>query len=66
MPQESKSDAIVECYRRAAEARRMADTAVDLSERADFLKVEQRWLSLAYEYRAGAQALREQHSARRK
>jgi len=33
MPQESKSDAIVECYCRAAEARRMADTAMDKRER---------------------------------
>jgi hypothetical protein len=54
MSQESKSDAIVECYRRAAEARRMADTAMDKRERADFLEIEQRWLSLAYDYGVGS------------
>jgi hypothetical protein len=54
MPQECKSDAIIECYRRAAEARRMADTAVDQSERTDFLEIEQRWLSLAYDYGVGS------------
>jgi hypothetical protein len=37
-----------ECYRRAAEARRMAETAGATSaERADLLEVERRWLSLA-------------------
>jgi hypothetical protein len=38
---------ILECYRLAAEARRIADAATDQFERADFLEVEQRWLSLA-------------------
>jgi hypothetical protein len=47
MAQESKADAIAEYYRRASEARRMAETAVDPIERADFLAIEQRWLSLA-------------------
>jgi hypothetical protein len=37
---------ILECYRRAREARRMADAASPF-ERADFLAIEQRWLSLA-------------------
>ena len=55
MPQESKSDAIVECYRRAAQARRIADAAADPSERADFLAIEQRWLSLAYAHGSGSQ-----------
>jgi hypothetical protein len=41
------SDLIVECYRRAGEAHRMADIAATPSERADFLSIEQRWLSLA-------------------
>jgi len=48
-----RSDAIVECYRRAIEARRMADAAADPSERADFL-AKQRWLSLAHDYASGA------------
>jgi hypothetical protein len=38
---------ILKCYRLAAEARRIADAAIDQFERADFLEVEQRWLSLA-------------------
>jgi hypothetical protein len=46
MAEESK-DAIAEYHRRAEEARRMAETAVDPIERADFLAIEQRWLSLA-------------------
>ena len=37
-----------ECYRRATEARRIADSrGVDEAERADLLEVERRWLSLA-------------------
>ena len=47
MPKKSKSDAILECYRRAAEARRMADRAANRLEKEDFLAIEQRWLSLA-------------------
>jgi hypothetical protein len=43
---------IEECYRRAAEARRIADCAPDPLTRAEFLKVEQRWLSLARGYGA--------------
>jgi hypothetical protein len=39
---------VEECYRRAAEARRMAETAgATWAERADLLEVERRWLSLA-------------------
>jgi hypothetical protein len=39
---------IEECYRRAAEARRMAEMPyITSSERADLLEVESRWLSLA-------------------
>ena len=50
MPKKSRSDAILECYRRAAEARRMADRATDRPAKADFLAIEQRWLSLARSY----------------
>jgi hypothetical protein len=39
-----------ECYRRAAEARRIADVATDPSTKADFLEIEQRWLFLARSY----------------
>jgi hypothetical protein len=42
-----KSDIILECYRSADEARHMADTATCPFERADFLAVQERWLSLA-------------------
>jgi hypothetical protein len=35
-----------EFCRRAAEARRMADRATNRSAKADFLEIEQRWLSL--------------------
>ena len=41
------ANVVEECYRRAAEARRIADSAPDPVTRAEFLKVEQRWLSLA-------------------
>ena len=50
MPKKSRSDAILECYRRAAEARRMADRATNRPAKADFLAIEQRWLSLARSY----------------
>jgi hypothetical protein len=50
MAQEPKADAIAEYYRRASEARRMAETTVDPIERADFLAIEQRWLSLARDH----------------
>ena len=52
MPKSSKSDAILEFYHRAAEARRMADRATDRPAKADFLAIEQRWLSLARSYEA--------------
>jgi hypothetical protein len=48
----SKSGAILECYRRAAEARRMADAATDRLAKADFLAIEKRWLSLARSHEA--------------
>ena len=47
MPKKSRSGVILECYRRAAEARHMADHATDRSAKADFLEIEKRWLSLA-------------------
>jgi hypothetical protein len=50
MAQESKADANAEYYRRASEARRMAETAADPIERADFFAIEQRWLSLARDH----------------
>jgi hypothetical protein len=47
VPKKSRSGVILECYRRAAEARRMADGATNRPAKADFLAIEQRWLSLA-------------------
>lgn len=47
MAGKSRADTIVECYRRAAEARRIADATTDPMAKADFLEVEQRWLLLA-------------------
>jgi hypothetical protein len=45
---ENRSHLIEKCHRRAAEARRLADTpGVSLDERDDLLVVERRWLSLA-------------------
>jgi hypothetical protein len=46
VPKKPMCKEILECYRRAREARRMADAASPF-ERADFLAIEQRWLSLA-------------------
>jgi hypothetical protein len=45
--QKSKSDTILEFYRLAAEARRMADATGSPRQKADLLEVEDRWLSLA-------------------
>jgi hypothetical protein len=40
-----------ECYRRAAEARRMADApGTTPAERADFIEIERSWMSLARRY----------------
>ena len=52
MPKKSWSGVILECYRRAAEARRMADRVTNRLEKEDFLAIEQRWLSLARSYQA--------------
>jgi hypothetical protein len=50
VPKKSSSGVLLslECYRRAAEARRMADGATNEPAKADFLAIEQRWLSLAH------------------
>jgi hypothetical protein len=47
MIQQFRSDAIHDCYRRAAEARRIADVAINSDTKSDFLAFERRWLSLA-------------------
>ena len=55
MAQESKAEAIAEYYRRASEARRMAETAMDPIEREDFLTIERRWLSLARDHASASE-----------
>jgi hypothetical protein len=47
MLEQFRSDAIQECYRRAAEARRTANSASNADARSDFLELERRWLALA-------------------
>jgi len=49
MLQSTSKEAAV-CYQRAADARRRANDATDPAIRADFLNMEQRWLSLAQSY----------------
>jgi hypothetical protein len=49
MSDSTTREKILECYRRAQEAQRFVDTAITPAERADFLEVERRWLSLAPE-----------------
>jgi hypothetical protein len=52
MLQQFRSDAIRDCYRRAAEARRTADEATSPATRSDFHNFERRWLSLARGFEA--------------
>jgi hypothetical protein len=47
MPQRFTSPAARECYRRAAEAGRLAAGTRDPAEKQDLLTVEQGWLTLA-------------------
>jgi hypothetical protein len=49
------AEEIVECYRRAEEARRMAKAALTPWERADLVEVEQRWMSLARDCKCNRQ-----------
>jgi predicted adenine nucleotide alpha hydrolase (AANH) superfamily ATPase len=47
MLEQFRSDAINDCYRRAAEARRTAEATSNPHTRAEYLEFEHRWLSLA-------------------
>ena len=47
-----KSVTILECYRRAAEARRIADATTDWCEKFDFFQIERGWLAQAGNIRA--------------
>ena len=57
------ADEILECYRRAEEARRMANAALLPWEKADLVEVEQRWLSLARDCKCNGQS--EENKVRR-
>jgi hypothetical protein len=57
---------ICECYRRADECRGLADTKTSQSVRADYLRMEQRWLALArsYEFTERLSGFNEEFKAR--
>jgi hypothetical protein len=55
MLQQFRSDAILDCYRRAAEARRTADAATTPDTKSEFLDFERRWLSLAHGFESESQ-----------
>jgi hypothetical protein len=50
-------DAIHDCYRRAAEARRIADAASNPDTKSDFLEFERRWLALVVGFKSDAELL---------
>ena len=50
------SDKISECLAHAADARELANTAIDLGRKADHLDMERRWLRLVESYRFVEQA----------
>jgi hypothetical protein len=52
MSDSTTREKILECYRRAQDARRFVDTATTPAEKADIIEVERRWLSLARELRS--------------
>jgi hypothetical protein len=54
MSDESNADVVVECYRRAAEARQIANAAADPGMKADFFEVERRWRVLARNFQLEA------------
>jgi hypothetical protein len=55
MLEEFRSDAIHDCYRRAAEARRIADAASNPDTKSDFLAFERRWLALVVGFKSDAE-----------
>ena len=52
---------VQECYRCAAEAKRIADDASTPSEKSDFLEIEHRWLFLARSYETSGDKDRDRH-----
>ena len=55
--------AITECYRRAEEARRIADATDDPVARDDFKEIERRWLSVARNCKCNEQSATFQRGA---
>ena len=51
MPQRRKASVVHEYYRRAAQAKRLAEAASDPDEKEDLLAVERKWLELAQRVR---------------
>jgi hypothetical protein len=45
---------LTECYERAVEARRIANSTTDPDTKADFFEVERRWLVLAHDLKLHA------------
>jgi hypothetical protein len=62
VPKKSRSGAILEFYRRAAEARRMADAATNRSAKADFLAIEQRWFGEKQQNSHGGKATKKRET----
>ena len=52
MSDNTTRDKVLECYRRAQDARRFLSTARTGAEKADLIEVQRRWLSLARELRS--------------
>jgi len=59
--QQMSREIVQECYRRAAEAKRIADDASTPSEKSDFLEIEHRWLFLARSYETSRDKDRDRH-----
>lgn len=63
MPKQAEVSA-ADCHVRAAEARRRAESATNPLDRAEFLDLERRWLSLAASYEFVAKTERDLDSIR--
>jgi hypothetical protein len=63
MLEQFRSDAINDCYRRAAEARSTAESTSNPHTRSEYLEFERRWLALARGFEAECEAETEQRAA---
>jgi hypothetical protein len=52
MSKKANADAVLECYRRAAEARQIAAAAADAVTKAGFVEIEQHWRLLARRFQS--------------